>query len=128
MSMALILSERSIDPRTKVGCLIVSRDNSQVLSVGYNGLERGGSNTVESLEAGKSGTIHGEENALIKMDFNFPKEKVMYVTVSPCEMCAKKIINGYIDEVVYLNDYRLSTGLDKLRTAGIKVRKYTPKK
>lgn len=122
MRVAIILSERSIDTRTKVGCLIVSADNTQILSVGYNGLQRGGPNEVESLEPGQSGCLHAEDNAIIKMDFNFPKKRIMYTTVSPCAMCAKRIINANIDEVVYLIEYRDTTGIDILRRANINVR------
>lgn len=123
MRVAIILSERSIDTRTKVGCLIVSADNTQILSVGYNGLQRGGPNEVESLEPGQSGCLHAEDNAIIKMDFNFPRRRIMYTTVSPCAMCAKRIINANIDDVVYLIEYRDTTGLDILRKAGVNVRR-----
>lgn len=122
--MALILAKRSIDPRTQVGAIVVSADNTQVLAVGYNGDQKGGSNTVESLEPGKSGTIHAEENALIKLDYSFPKRKIMYVTVSPCDMCAKKIINADISEVVYHHAYRDSSGVDRLKRAGVIVRQH----
>lgn len=124
MTMAFKLSERSIDPRMKVGCLIISDDNTQVLALGYNGDQRGGFNTVDSIEPGKSGTIHAEENALIKCPFRFNGRKIMYVTLSPCDMCAKKIINGCIDEVVYCEEYRETSGLERLRSAGVTVRKY----
>lgn len=54
-SFALTISKRSIDPRFKVGAVIVTEDDTQVLSVGYNGDQAGGSNEVESLEPGQSG-------------------------------------------------------------------------
>lgn len=123
-SFARTISKRSIDPRFKVGAIIVSGDNTQVLSVGYNGDQAGGSNEVESLEPGQSGCIHAEINALIKLDFNNPKRKIMYVTLSPCKMCAKAIINASIDEVVYLEDYRDSSGRDLLERSGTKVRNF----
>ncbi len=108
--------------------MIVSNDNTQVLAVGYNGNYRGGPNVVESLEPGKSGMIHAETNALIKSDYNNPKKKVMYVTSSPCSGCAKLIINGGIDEVVYDEEYRDPSGLDILRAGGVKTRKYVRNK
>lgn len=125
MGMAHTLSQRSIDPRTKVGCLIVTDDNTQVLAVGYNGDQKGGSNVVESLEPGKAGTIHAEVNALIKCDYGHPKKKVMYINVSPCDECAKLLINGGISEVVYDNEYRDPAGVERLRAAGIVVRKFS---
>ena len=120
---AKIIAQRSYDPRFKVGAVIVTDDNTQVLAVGYNGNHRGGKNVVESDEPGKSGFIHAENNALIKMDYNNPKGKKMYVTLSPCLSCAKLILNASIDEVFYLEDYRDSSGIDLLREFGVTVEK-----
>ena len=124
MSVARIIARRSIDPRRKVGAAIVNADGTQVLSVGYNGDYRGGPNIVESEEPGESGTIHAKINALIKLDYNYPQRKIMYLTLSPCRMCAKAIVNARIDEVVYDIQYRDTTGLDILHAAGVKVRKF----
>ena len=118
---AISISKRSIDPRLKVGAVIVTDDNTQVLAIGYNGDEAGGSNVVESLEPGKSGCVHAEANALIHLDFNNPKKKKMFITHSPCSMCAKYIINARIDEVFYINEYRDTTGVDLLKKSNIKV-------
>jgi dCMP deaminase len=93
-----------------------------VLSIGYNGDQKGGKNQRDSLEVGKSGFIHAEINALIKCDYNNPTRKKMYLTLSPCEICAKAIINAGIDEVVYLERYEQSNGIDILKDAGITVR------
>ncbi len=123
LRFAKSISERSIDPRHKVGAVIVTTDNTQVLSVGYNGDEAGGSNTVESLEPGNSGCIHAEINALIKLDYNNPKDRKMYVTLSPCRMCAKAIINAGIEEIIFDEAYRDPAGIDLLRAAGKIVRK-----
>jgi dCMP deaminase len=114
--VAKTIAERSYDPRLKVGAIIVSEDNTQLLSLGYNGNYRGGPNKPESLEPGKSGMIHAEVNALIKCDYNFPKRKHMYVTHSPCRDCAKLIINADIARVVYDIPYRDASGLDLLRS------------
>jgi len=124
MSMAIIISTRSLDPRNKVGAIIVTSDNTQVLSVGYNGDQKGGNNQVESNEPGHSGFLHAEINALIKCDFNVHKSKKMYLTLSPCKMCAKAIINGGIDEVHYLEEYRDFSGVNLLKEAGLYVRKH----
>ena len=115
------ISRRSADPNFKVGCCIVTQDNCQVLSIGYNGDHKGGSNERESMEHGKSGFIHAEINALIKMDYNNPKPKTLYITLSPCKECAKAIINGGIKRVVYLNEYRDMSGIELLSQNGIEV-------
>lgn len=125
MKIAFIFKERSIDPRMQVGCVIVSGDdNAQILSIGYNGQEKGGPNEVDSLEPGQSGCLHAEENAIIKLDYNNHKRKVMYVTTSPCTMCSKRIVNASIDEVVYATAYRDPAGLERLKARGVKVRQY----
>lgn len=124
MKMAKIIAERSYDPRYQVGVVIVTGNNTQVLSVGYNGNYAGGPNEVESQTPGESGMIHAEINALLKMDYNSPHYKKMYVTLSPCRMCAKSIINAGIDEVIYNDKYRDESGLKMLESAGIIVRSF----
>ena len=120
-----MISKRSADPKHKVGVVIVTDDNTQVLSVGYNGDQKGGSNCRESLERGKSGFIHAEVNALIKCDYNHTKRKKMYMTLSPCDVCAKAIINAGIEEVIYLAVYPKSNGINILKNAGVMVRRHS---
>jgi dCMP deaminase len=122
MSIARVIAERSYDPRLKVGAIIVSSDNTQMLSGGYNGNYAGGPHEHESPEPGQSGFIHAEINALLKLDYNNPKEKHMYLTHSPCRMCAKCIINAGIKRVVYEIPYRDSSGVELLRSVGIDAR------
>tara|TARA_Y100000590_G_C15703555_1_gene1007693 strand:- start:1210 stop:1749 length:540 start_codon:yes stop_codon:yes gene_type:complete len=125
MDFAHSIAERSYDPRHKVGAVVVADDNTQVLAVGYNGNWRGGPNEVESKTPGESGMLHAEINALLKMDYNSHKKKIMYVTLSPCKMCAKAIVNAGIDKVIYDEEYRLKDGLQILKQAGIQVQKFT---
>ena len=124
MKTATILSERSYDPRHKVGAIIVTEDNTQVLAVGYNGNYSGGPNCVESIEPGESGMLHAEINALLKLDYNIPKSKKMYVTLSPCRMCAKAIVNSGIAEVIFKEGYRDNSSIDILESSGIVVRQF----
>jgi len=124
IEFAKTISKRSADPNFKVGCCIVTQDNTQVLAIGYNGDHKGGSNKRESLTPGCSGFIHAEINALIKLDYNNPKQKTMYITLSPCKDCAKAIINGGIDKIVYLDTYRDISGLKLLKSHGVEVVKY----
>lgn len=124
INFADLISQRSINPMFKVGAVIVTDDNTQVLSVGYNGDYRGGPNIIESTEPGKSGLIHAEVNALIKMDYNNPKRKKMYVNLSPCIDCAKLILNSQIKEIIYKEEYRDITGLTLLIKNGLVVRQY----
>ena len=123
MKFAHNIAQRSPDPKHKVGAVIINNENTQVLSIGYNGDQKGGGNCRESLETGKSGFIHAEINALIKCDYNYPKNKKMYLTLSPCSICAKAIVNAGIVEVIYSCEYPHSgNALNILRDAGINVR------
>lgn len=121
MTVARTIAARSYDPRLKVGAIVVSCDNTQMLSVGYNGNYKGGPHFHESKEPGKSGFIHAEVNALVKCDFNFPKPKHLYVTHSPCRDCAKLIINAEITRVIYEVPYRDTSGVDLLKSSGVEV-------
>jgi len=125
MEFAHKISERSCDNKHKVGAIIVTEDNTQVLAIGYNGDQKGGNNQRDSLETGKSGFIHAEVNALIKCDYNVSKRKIMYVTLAPCSVCAKCIVNANISEVVWFEDYVDMSGVTILQEANIKVRKFT---
>lgn len=125
--MAQTIAQRSHDDRHQVGAVVVSSDNTQVLSVGYNGNYSGGPDCAESDEPGQSGLLHAEINALLKLDYNNPKRKILYVTLSPCAMCAKAIVNAGISEVVYDVVYRDTSGLEILRGTNILTRKIFPK-
>ena len=115
------ISRRSYDPRHQVGAVVVTEDNTQVLAIGYNGNYKGGPNEVDSEIPGESGMIHAEINALLKMDFNNPKRKKMYITMSPCRMCAKAIVNAGIDDIIFSEKYRDASGLEILESAGVNI-------
>lgn len=121
MAVAQAISMKSYDPRLKVGAIIVSEDNTQMLSVGYNGNYKGGPHQHESAVPGQSGFIHAEVNALVKCDYNFGKRKHMYITHMPCRDCSKLIVNAEIATVVYGLPYRITTGVELLRSVGIEV-------
>jgi len=123
MKTAENIAERSYDPRHKVGAVVVTEDNTQVLAVGYNGNYAGGPNRVESVIPGESGMLHAEINALLKMDYNNPKKKKMYVTLLPCRMCAKAIVNSGISEVIYKDLYRDESSIEILEEMSIQTRR-----
>ena len=52
----------------------------------------------------------------------YSKKKKMYLTLSPCRMCAKAIVNAGISEVIYDKKYEQSDGLEILINAGIVIR------
>src|SRR6267143_4637633 len=123
MRMAEELAKRSTCARLQVGSVITTPDLTQVLGIGYNGNARGLPNRCDSNEPGNCGCIHSEQNALIKAGAGLPG-KVMFVSASPCVMCAKMIINTNVGRVYYREAYRDPAGLDVLRQAGVEVVHY----
>ena len=114
--VAFISTERSKDPSTQVGAVIVK--NNRILSVGYNGTPNGisddempwdslGEETGDILQIKNSFVVHAEANALDNLLFREPLyNSVMYVTLSPCPLCALRIANSGIKTVIYLEKYR----------------------
>ena len=110
MAFASMVSLRSHHPTFKVGAVIVDSNNTRVLAMGYNGNHSKGENCPDNMSPGMSGLIHAETNALLKLDYHDPAPRTMYVTLSPCLMCAKLILNARIDRVVYNHVYRDPAG------------------
>ena len=123
MRMAEELAKRSTCARLQVGSVITTGDLTQVLGIGYNGNARGLPNRCDSTEAGACGCIHSEQNALIKAGAQL-SGKVMFVSASPCVMCAKMIINANVARVYYREAYRDPAGLNVLRQGGVEVEQY----
>ena len=138
MGIALLSSLRSKDPNTKVGACIVDDDN-KVVSIGYNGMPRHideenlSWNKGEGLDSKYLYVCHAEFNAILNTrNGSALKNCILYVTLFPCNECAKAIIQVGIKEVVYLdNKYenQITTQASKkmLELAGIKLRKYQGK-
>ena len=129
MRLANDISLRSTcrTPDRQVGCVIVSEDNSQVLALGYNGSAKGDKNfcsygTGEEFNS-RCTCIHAEMNALSKLDTTNPCKKKMYLTLSPCDVCWKLIVNAGINEVIYYEEYNRES-LMMLRNLGVKVRSH----
>lgn len=127
MKMAEDFASLSQATRSKVGCLIVSKEG-QILSQGYNGMPSGMDNCCEHInENGEKVTcrevLHAETNAILKCaKSGIPVSgAILYVTLSPCFECAKVIAQAGISEVYYKEEYRNTDGLDLLKDLGIKV-------
>ena len=105
MRMAEELAKRSTCARLQVGSVITTADLTQVLGIGYNGNAKGLPNRCDSSQPGNCGCLHSEQNCLIKAGAQLPG-KVMFVSASPCVMCAKMIINANVTRVYYRKAYR----------------------
>jgi len=122
MDLAISIAKRSTCKRLKVGAVITSTDFRKVLSLGYNGNASGLPNTCDTDTPGACGDIHGEENAIINCDSPRFIPKYVFVTHSPCIMCAKKLINlGNVVRVYYKEAYRDPTSIELLKSVGIEV-------
>ncbi len=118
MRMAEELAKRSTCDRARVGTVITDAALSNVLGIGYNGNASGLPNRCDSTDVGRCGCIHSEMNALVKAPGSV-RDKVVFVTTSPCVMCAKLIIQSGVTHVFYRGAYRDGAGLDVLRDGGI---------
>ena len=123
LRMAEELAKRSTCARLQVGTVITTPDLTQVVGIGFNGNARGLPNRCDSDEPGRCGCIHSEQNALIKAGAQLPG-KVMFVTSSPCVMCAKMVVNCNVAKVYYRTGYRDAAGLQVLEQAGVEVEQY----
>ena len=135
MGMAVLSALRSKDPNTKVGAVIVSPDN-KVISIGYNGMPRQLNedelswNKGEGLDSKYLYVCHAEFNAILNTQVGGTlKGATLYVTLFPCNECAKAVIQTGIKEVVYLdNKYEHTTetqaSLKMLKLAGVTIRHY----
>lgn len=120
MQMAHLVAQRGTCARLKVGCVITSVDHRRVLAIGYNGNAMGLRNSCDFGTPGACGCLHAEENAIISCTAPRALEKTIYITHSPCKMCAKRIVNlGGVTKVYYDFEYRSIEGLVILYAAGI---------
>ncbi len=135
MGVAKLSALRSKDPNTQVGACIVSEDN-KILSMGYNGLPIGCSDDEfpwaregAPLENKYMFTAHSELNAILNYRGGSLDNAKMYVTLFPCNECAKAIIQAGIKTIVYDSDKYADTvsviaSKRMLNAAGVRYYRY----
>ena len=106
----------------KVAAIVTDKEMAQVLSIGINGGPKGLVDCMCKID-GKYGCIHAEINALVKCDSK-ARNKIMFVTLSPCKQCAAAIINapGGFSTVYFVDKWKDDTGIKLLQSAGIHVK------
>lgn len=124
MRMAEELAKRSTCARLQVGTVITDARLENVVAIGYNGNARGFPNRCDTDEAGRCGCIHSEMNALVKSPGQL-RDKVAFVTASPCVMCAKLMVQANVSYLFYRQRYRLPSGLEVLERGGVQTVHYT---
>ena len=134
MRMARLIAERSKDPSSQIGAVVVA-PNNVIVGLGYNGWPRG--IEADQLPWEREGeydktkyayVCHAEENAIYNAN-NSTQNCKIYCSLFPCNECSKTIIQNGIKEVIYEDDkyadlpaYRASKKMLKL--AGVKTRLY----
>ncbi len=118
MRMAEELAKRSTCARLKVGTVITDAALENVVAIGYNGNAKGFPNRCDSAVPGSCGCLHSEVNALVKAPGGM-RDKVVFVTDSPCVMCAKLMINSGVSHVLYRRAYRDPSGIEALEAGGV---------
>lgn len=122
LKMAKSWSELSHCERKKVGAIIVKND--MIISDGYNGTPSGFDNCCENSQGETHWyVLHAEANAILKVakSTNNAHGATLYLTLSPCKDCSKLILQAGIRRVVYAMNYKDTSGVDFLKSAGIEV-------
>lgn len=110
MGVAKLASLRSKDPNSQVGACIVNPVN-KILSVGYNGFPIGCSDDDfpwaregDMLSTKYAYVTHSELNAILNYRGGSLEGCKIYVTLFPCNECAKAIIQAGIKTVIYADN------------------------
>ena len=135
MGVAMLSAARSKDPNTQVGACIVSEDN-KILSMGYNGFPIGCSDDEfpwnrdgEPYDNKYFYTTHSELNAILNYRGGSLEGSKLYVTLFPCNECAKAVIQSGIRTIIYADDKYADTPSVRaskrmLNAAGVKLIPY----
>ena len=128
---------RSKDPNTQVGACIVDKDN-KIMSMGYNGFPIGCSDEDfpwdrdgDMLHTKYAYVTHSELNAILNYRGGSLQGTKLYVSLFPCNECAKAIIQSGIKTVIYDSDKYDGTpgniaAKKMFDAAGVEYRKYSP--
>ncbi len=133
LKIASVAAERSTCRRHHIGAVAVK--DKHILATGYNGAPAG---LKDCLELGclrdelgiPSGTrqeicrgIHAEQNVIIQATLHGVslEGSTIYATHTPCNQCAKMLVNAKIKRYVSFGRYNDDSFIDLFREAGIEV-------
>lgn len=138
MGIAILSAQRSKDNSTQVGACIVNNEH-KIVSVGYNGMPTGCSDDDmpweregdSSLDTKYPFVCHAELNAILNSNIGNLGGCTVYVTLFPCNECAKAIIQSGIKRVVYFSNKYADTESVKasyilFKKCGVAVDEYQP--
>ncbi len=137
MGIAMLSAQRSKDNSTQVGACIVNSEH-KIVSVGYNGMPTGCSDDEmpwereadDELDTKYPFVCHAELNAILNSR-SVLSGCTVYVTLFPCNECAKAIIQSGIKRIVYYSNKYAGTNSVKascilFEKCGVKVEEYIP--
>lgn len=114
MAVSKISALRSKDPSTRVGACIVNQDN-RIVGIGYNGMPYGcddkefpWTNETTGINSKYPYVVHAEANAILNSTTKLNGCKI-YVSLFPCNECAKLIIQSGIKEIIFESDKYATT-------------------
>lgn len=136
MEMAEVVKNRATCLRRQVGAVIVK--DKRILASGYNGAPSGLAHCAETgclreqlnIPSGERHElcrgIHAEQNAIIQAALHGVKIEgaTLYVTLQPCVLCSKIIINAGIEKVVFKGSYPDKFSEAMLVEAGVELVKF----
>ncbi|KAI5625195.1 deoxycytidylate deaminase, partial [Silurus asotus] len=134
MTVALLFAKKSPDPNTKVGACIVNQEGN-IVGIGYNKMPNGCENAdfpwnreEENDSTNKNQYVcHAELNAIANKTSVDVKGCTIYVTLFPCNQCARILIQSGVRNLVYLSNKRkdrpdTNVSNKLLDTAGVTIR------
>jgi len=133
LKIASVVAERSTCRRHHIGAVAVG--DKHILATGYNGAPSGFKDCLElgclRDELGiPSGTrqeicrgIHAEQNVIIQATLHGVslEGSTIYATHTPCNQCAKMLVNAKIRRYVSFGRYDDNSFIELFREAGIEV-------
>jgi dCMP deaminase len=128
MGIAMMSAQRSKDNSTQVGACIVNSQN-RIVSVGYNGMPNGCCDDDMPWERSAENPLdtkypfvcHAELNAILNSQTRDLAGCTLYVTLFPCNECAKAVIQSGIKKIVYLDNKYAET--DSVKASVIMLQK-----
>jgi dCMP deaminase len=116
MACADAFAMQSYANRKKVGAIAVTPQDMVIYS--WNGTAIGDDNNCEAEDGStKPEVLHAEMNICAKAarEGLSLKGSTVFVTLSPCLMCAKALFQSGVERVVYREQYRDSGGIKYLK-------------
>jgi len=139
MREALEVAKRSKDAQTKVGAVLVAKDDNSTIATGYNGFIRGApDHLLPTTRPEKYKFIkHSEENLIANCARRgiATKDTYVVITMSPCINCLRLLWQAGIDTIYFLEEYKdfqdsikmsdLEVDVKKMITNDFKISKIT---